>query len=91
MEEKKDKNNGAESPGGYDMWFVGGVPHRENDLSEKISLLLHKIFPVPWQHSFRDFGGSGHTFHGLAVVKGISLALADRKLGELGFGLGLGV
>ncbi len=88
MEETKE-SIGAESPGDYDMWFVGGVPHRENVLSEKITNMLHQSFPVPWQHSFRDVGGSGHVFHGLAIVKALSLVIADPKLGELGLGLGV--
>ncbi len=74
--------NGVRNPKDYDMWFVGGVPHRQTDLSEKMTSLVHKVFPVPWQHSFRDYGGSGHLFHGLAIVKGLSLSIADPKLGE---------
>ncbi len=74
--------NRVETPGDYGMWFVGGVPHRDTDRLEKMISLLHRLFPVPWQHSFRDAGGAGHMFYSAAIVKAISLLLADPKLGE---------
>ncbi len=81
MKETRAKN-GIKPSGDYGMWFVGGVPHRETDRMEKTISLLHRIFPVPWQHSFRDAGGAGHMFYSTVIVKAISLFLADPKLGE---------
>ncbi len=78
----KEKKNEVEPAGDYGMWYVGGVPHRGLDRGERTISLMQRVFPLPWQHSFRDAGGSGHVFHSTAIVKGISLALADPKLGE---------